>query len=95
LPFKTSSSCQSLPSSTSLNNFVPYGWVAMDDGTIGSATSGSTSRANIDTFPLFDLIWNTFQGAQTLAPMFTSGGVPVAYGASPSADFSANRRLSP
>jgi hypothetical protein len=80
---------------TSLNSFLP-GWILMDDGTIGSASSGSSSRANIDTFPLFDLIWNAFQGNQTLAPMFTSGGAgPVAYGASSVIDFATNnRRLS-
>lgn len=78
----------------SVNGFQPYGWVAMNDGTIGSATSGSTTRANVDTFALFNLIWNTFNADQTLAPMFTSGGAPVAYGADPVTDFTANRRLS-
>lgn len=77
----------------SLNNFSPYGWVPMNDGTIGNASSGST-RSNQDTFPLFDLIWNAFQANQTLAPMFTNVGAPVAYGASSVADFTANRRLS-
>lgn len=76
----------------SLNAFL-MGWIAMDDGTIGDSSSGAT-RPNIDTFPLFSLIWNTFTGSQTLAPMFTSGGVPVAYGASAIIDFNANRRLS-
>lgn len=78
----------------SLNHFSPYGWVPMNDGTIGNAVSGSTSRANQDTFQLFDLIWNTFQANQALAPMFTSAAVPIAYGASSVADFTANRRLS-
>lgn len=76
----------------SLNMFL-MGWVAMNDGTIGDANSGST-RANIDTFPLFSLIWNTFSASQTLAPMFTSAGSPVAYGASAIIDFNAHRRLS-
>jgi len=75
-----------------LNSFL-LGWVAMNDGTIGDTSSGAT-RANIDTFPLFSLIWNTFNGSQTLAPMFTSGGVPVAYGADAVTDFTAHRRLS-
>lgn len=79
---------------TSLNNFAPYGWVPMNDGTIGSASSNSTTRANIDTFPLFNLIWRTFKGVdETLAPMFTSAGAPVAYGADPFTDFDANRRI--
>jgi len=76
-----------------VNAFLP-GWVLMNDGTIGSASSGSTARANIDTFQLFDLIWTTFQASQSLAPMFTSAGAPVAYGASSVADFAANNRLS-
>lgn len=78
---------------TSLNDYI-FGWVIMNDGTIGSASSGATTRANIDTFQLFDLIWNLFQANQTLAPMFTSAGVPVAYGADSVTDFVANRRLS-
>lgn len=79
---------------TSLNNFVP-GWVIMNDGTIGDAASGSTARANVDTYPLFNLIWNTFVGNQALAPMFTNAGVgPIPYGATPISDFIADRRLS-
>jgi hypothetical protein len=41
-----------------LNRFLP-GWVPMDDGTIGSATSNATTRANV-SYPLFNLIWNLF-----------------------------------
>lgn len=79
----------------SVNSFNPYGWVPMNDGTIGNASSGSTTRANIDTFPLFNLIWNIFKpGDQTLAQMFTSAGAPIAYGADPVTDFTLNRRIS-
>lgn len=78
---------------TSLNDYI-FGWVIMNDGTIGNTASGATTRANIDTFQLFDLIWNLFQPNQSLAPMFTSAGVPVAYGADSVTDFIANRRLS-
>lgn len=77
----------------SLNSFFPFGWVTMNDGTIGSAASNATTRANLDTFPLFDLIWRTFQSSQTLAPMLTSASAPVAYGASSFADFAANNQL--
>lgn len=69
----------------SLNSFQPYGWVLMNDGSIGSASSAATTRANIDTFPLFDLIWNAVGDAD--APV--SGG----RGASSIADFAANKRL--
>ncbi len=76
---------------TSLNNFSPYGWVPMNDGTIGSATSGGTTRASIDTYPLYKIIWDNVNG--TFAPTYTSTGVPVARGASAVADFAANNRL--
>lgn len=78
---------------TSINTFAPFGWVAMNDGTIGSASSGATARANIDTFQLFSLIWNKFNANQGLAPMF-NGTTPVAYGTDPATDFVANRQLS-
>jgi len=75
-----------------LNQFQPYGWVICNDGTIGNPSSGSTTRANFDTFALFDCIWTNVSA--TLAPMFTSAGVPVARGASSVDDYAANRRLS-
>lgn len=65
----------------------------MNDGTIGSAASGATSRANQDTFQLFDLIWRNFNAHQSFAPMF-NGTTPVAYGPDSVTDFTANRRLS-
>lgn len=77
---------------TSISDYI-LGWIRMNNGTIGSAASGATSRANQDTFPLFDLIWRNFQSNQGLAPMF-NGTTPIAYGASSVADFTANRRLS-
>ena len=78
----------------SLNSYSPYGWVPLNDGTIGSVNSGASTRNNFDTWQLFYLIWTTFQGNQSLAPMFTSTGTPIAYGADPAADFTGNRRLS-
>lgn len=78
---------------TSINSFSPYGWVPMNDGTIGNTSSGATTRANQDTFQLFNLIWNNFNANQSLAPMF-NGTSPIAYGTDPITDFVANRRLS-
>jgi hypothetical protein len=85
---------------TSLNSFLP-GWVAMNDGTIGNESSNAQlttgGRANQDTFALFNLIWQTFNANQTLAPMYTSGGVPVAYGTmggTAISDFVANNQIS-
>lgn len=77
---------------TSLNSFVPFGWVPANDGTIGSATSGSTARANVDTWPLFNLIWSSV--ADSYAPIFDSAGAPTARGVSAYQDFVDNKRLS-
>jgi len=46
-----------------VNNFAPFGWVPMDDGTIGNLTSGATTRARNDTFPLYNLLWNSVNNA--------------------------------
>jgi hypothetical protein len=61
------------------------GWVLMNDGTIGSATSGATTRANADTSALFTLLWNNTANADCAV----SGG----RGASAAADFSANKTI--
>jgi len=83
---------------TSLNSFQPYGWVHMNNGTIGSASSNGTARANQDTWQLFNLIWTLFSAynhttTNVLAQMVTSGGANVAYGASAIADFTANKAI--
>ena len=61
------------------------GWVIFDDGTIGSASSGATTRANADTEDLFTLLWNTVSDANCAV----SGG----RGSSASADFAANKTI--
>lgn len=78
----------------SVNRFQPYGWVPGNNGTIGSASSNATTRANIDTFPLFSTIWTAMSASQNYAPMYTSAGALTAYGASAIADFSANNQIS-
>ncbi len=83
---------------TSLNSFYPYGWVPMNNGTIGNATSNATSRANQDTFQLYSLIWGSFNKynnttTNLIAQMKNSAGTNVAYGASPIADFNANNAI--
>lgn len=60
-------------------------WVIMNDGSIGNAASGATTRANDDTEDLFILLWNNV--ADTYCPV--SGG----RGASASDDFAANKTL--
>jgi len=70
---------------TSLNAFSPFGWVPANDGTIGSNSSGATTRANADTWPLYSLLWNAV--SNTYAPV--AGG----RGASAYADFTANKTI--
>lgn len=62
------------------------GWVFMNDGTLGNAASGATTRANADTLSLYTLIWTNT--AQAQCPV--SGGVR---GASALADFNANKTI--
>jgi hypothetical protein len=61
------------------------GWVFMNDGTIGNAASGGTTRANADTQALFTLLWTNTANAQCAV----SGG----RGASAAADFAANKNI--
>ena len=70
---------------------APTGWIIGNGGTIGSATSGSTTRANADTEALFTLFWNNFTNG-TL-PIFNSDGSVSSRGASAAVDFAANKRL--
>jgi hypothetical protein len=74
----------------SLNSFSPFGFLPANDGTIGNAISNASTRANIDTWPLFNLLWGF---NSIFAPMFTSGSAPVARGASAIVDFSANNQI--
>jgi hypothetical protein len=79
---------------TSLNSFYYFGWLPMNNGCIGyksTAPSGfSLTRNNQDTWPLYNLIWQSFaaystgnstsSGANLIAQMYTSAGVAVGYG---------------
>ncbi len=77
----------------SMNDFAPFGWVPMNNGTIGNANSNATSRANSDTFPLYNLIWNKMNLHQTYAPMYNNTGSNVAY-TDPVVDFNAGNHIS-
>jgi len=68
---------------------APAGYVLADGRTIGSATSGATSRANADCEALFSLVWTQFPAA----PIFTFEGIASTRGANAAADFAANKRL--
>jgi len=63
------------------------GWLPMNNGTIGSATSGATARPNIDTFPLYYYLWNTV--SNLYAPVLPGGR-----GISAFVDFAANKTIS-
>lgn len=60
-------------------------WVLMDDGTIGNATSGGTTRANADTVALFTLLWNNTANADC--------AVSTGRGANAAADYAANKTI--
>lgn len=68
-----------------LKTSADSGWVLMNDGTIGSATSGATTRANADTSTLYTLIWTNCVDQWCAV----TGG----RGASAAADFAANKPL--
>lgn len=61
------------------------GWVRDNGRTIGSASSGATERANVDTSALFVYLWNNFSNA--VCPVSTGRG------ATASADFAANKTI--
>lgn len=83
----------------SMNDFYWFGWVPMNNGTIGNASSNSTSRANTDTWQLFNLLWNKAQPYDSgsnfnpICQLYTSAGAATNYGANAITDFNANRRL--
>lgn len=70
----------------SLNSFSPFGWVALNDGSIGNPSSSAT-YSNINAWALYSLLWNSV--GVTYAPMVD--GSP--YGASAIIDWNANRAI--
>jgi len=64
---------------------APAGWVLAKDGTLGSAASGATIRANADCANLYAHLWNGV--SNTYAPV--TGG----RGATAAADFGANKPI--
>lgn len=79
-----------------LRTTATTGWLKLNGGnlqanTIGSAGSGAVLRANADTLPLYQIIWDAC--SNTEAPIYDSGGSASTRGANAAADFSANKRL--
>ena len=88
----------------SVNTFAPFGWVPMDDGTIGNGPVGlgpgsrATTRANIDTWPLYSLLWNTFATSNPAILNIYTNAVTTpktasTFGVSAIADWTANKQL--
>ena len=61
------------------------GWVRQNARTIGGAASGATERANADTQPLYEYLWNTYP--DEFCPVVGGRGVSAA------ADFAANKAI--
>src|SRR6185295_7620952 len=68
-----------------LKTTADSGWVMFDDGTLGSASSGATTRANADTEALFTLLWTNTTNANC--------AVSSGRGSTASADFAANKTI--
>jgi microcystin-dependent protein len=62
------------------------GWVMMNDGTIGDASSGGTTRAGADAHALFILLWDAIPDAY--CPV-----LPTPRGSSSAADWAAHKTL--
>lgn len=61
------------------------GWILMNDGTIGDAGSGASTRANADTIDLYKILWDNCTDAA--CPVSTGRG------ASAQADFDAGKTI--
>jgi len=76
-----------------------YGWVVLDDHTIGNSSSNATGRANADTWPLFNLLWQAAKPYDTgstfneICQMLNSAFTPINYGSSAISDFNANNQI--
>jgi hypothetical protein len=66
-----------------LKTAADAGWVMFDDGTIGDASSGSSTRANADCQALFTLLYTAV--SDPLVVLFTSSGVSTTKAAQGSA----------
>ena len=74
-----------------LGTTAPTGWVLASSGTIGSAASSASQRANADTEDLFSLLWNNFSNTELIIQ--DSAGSDTIRGLSAAADFAANKRM--
>jgi microcystin-dependent protein len=70
---------------TTLKTAADPGWLMMNDGTIGDASSGASARANADCLALFKLLWTNTANAD--CPVSTGRGANAA------ADFAAHKTI--
>lgn len=81
----------------SMNAFEPYGYVLVNDGVLSNSgsitppTNIPVARANIDAWPLYNLLWNSTN--TVVCPIFDSTGASTTRGGSAIADWSANKQL--
>lgn len=75
-----------------LNNFNSFGWVPMNDGSIGNISSAATTRANSDTFPLYSTLY--LNVSDTYAPVSGGRTAPGNTIGSCVTDFLANKPIS-
>lgn len=86
---------------TSLNQFYYFGWVPMNNGTIGNASSNATavSAATQNCWQLFFLLWTSFKpydsgsNSNAICQMYTSAGAATNYGSTAISDWNANNAL--
>ncbi len=81
----------------SMNSFYNWGYVPMDNGTIGSPDSNASTYANQNAYALYSLMWYAMRYSQSYAPMFESTGETVQYGSTgnnPQTDWIADRQIS-
>lgn len=84
---------------TSLNAFVPFGWVPANDGTIGDAKSNATTYGGNNTFPLYNLLWNiadaydSGSNSNPICQMYTSAGAATNFGSTAIGDYNAHKAL--
>lgn len=74
-----------------ISTTVQSGYVSANGLTVGNASSNATGRANADTQFLFNFVWNNCSNA--ICPIFTSTGSASTRGATPWADFAANKAI--
>lgn len=67
------------------------GWIPLDNGTIGNASSGATTRAKDDAWLLYQLLFDNTVASD--CPLFSSVGVPIAKSGTALSNWNAGNRL--